>query len=310
VSVVTAAATPMRAFDADWSTKWREHLLDVIDRVWRPDEYDHAQLMFIPVSRRVQAECVRPGCAQIAVRRRLCLQCRREKWLSGIDTEQFAQIPVAGERAVSLTACLVGCQRRTLPSGLCRAHNSYYRQSSDGEESHAGVLAWIERCPNLEVLPPRQPCIVPGCDEDRQYRNGLCGGHRGAGLEWITRWNKAGRQPRADFDLWLARKAEPFHQPSGVALSKLGAVPFGLLEGTAGLELIAALQHRDAEGLLSFEPSELRHLYRDFRSCGVTSLVDAQALESTDLRRRNCYYRSLARCAQTRSAVWCGESSL
>jgi hypothetical protein len=292
--VTAAAAAPAQPFDADWSGKWREHLIDIIDPKCRPNEYDPAQLMFIPANRQAQAECVRRGCTQIAVRRTLCLQCRREKWLSGMDTEQFAQLPVTGPRAVSLTKCLVGCQRRTLPNGLCRSHSHYYRQSSDGEESHASVLAWIERCPNLEVLPTRQPCIVPGCDDDRQYRNGLCSGHRGAGLEWITRWNKAGREPHADFDLWLARKAEPFHQPSGVALSKLGAVPFGLLEGTSGLELIAALQHRDAEGLLSFEPRELRHLYRDFRSCGVTSLVDAQALESTDLRRRNCYYRSLA----------------
>ena len=127
--MTAAAAAAVQPFDADWSAKWREHLLDVIDPVWRPDEYDHAQLMFVPASRRVQAECVRPGCTQIAVRRRLCLQCRREKWLSGIDTEQFAQIPVAGERAVSLTTCLVGCQRRTLPSGLCRAHYSYYWSS-------------------------------------------------------------------------------------------------------------------------------------------------------------------------------------
>jgi integrase len=115
-----------------------------------------------------------------------------------------------------------------------------------------------------------------------------------AGRYWIDRWNKAGHRPRADLDLWLARRAEPFHQPSGVALSKLGAVPFGLLEGTTGLELIAALQKRDAEGIAGFEPRELRHLYRDFRRCGVTTVVDADALEDTDIRRRNCYYRALA----------------
>ena len=71
-------------------------------------------------------------------------------------------------------------------------------------------------------------------------------------------------------------------------------MPFGLLEGTAGLELIVALQQRDAEGVLNFVPDQLRHLYRDFRSCGVSTLVDRHALESTDLRRRGCYYRSLA----------------
>ena len=92
----------------------------------------------------------------------------------------------------------------------------------------------------------------------------------------------------------LARKAEPCHEPSGVTLAKLGAVPFGLLDGTVGFELIAALQHGDAEGVLNFEPRELRHLYRDFRRCGVTTLVDPQRLESTDIRRRNRYYRSLA----------------
>ena len=135
---------------------------------------------------------------------------------------------------------------------------------------------------------------MPGCWRDREFRVGLCHSHRSAGQAWIDQWNRQGRQPRADFDLWLARKAEPCHEPSGVALAKLGAVPFGLLEGSVGLELLAALQCRDAEGWLNFEPRELRHLYRDFRRCGVTTLVEAQGLESTDIRRRNCYYRSLA----------------
>lgn len=79
-----------------------------------------------------------------------------------------------------------------------------------------------------------------------------------------------------------------------MTISKLGAVPFGLLEGTIGLELIAALQQRDAEGILGFEPRELRHFYRDFRRCGVETVVDAKALEETDIRRQNCYYRALA----------------
>ncbi|ETA91295.1 hypothetical protein O982_25325 [Mycobacterium avium 10-5581] len=111
--------------------------------------------------------------------------------------------------------------------------------------------------------------------------SGLCDGHHYTGKDWISRWNNAGRQPRADLDLWLARKAEPFHHPSGVALSKLGAVPFGLLEGTIGLELVAALQQRDAEGFLGFEARELRHLYRDFRRCGVATVVDAKAVASS-----------------------------
>ena len=160
---VTAAgaATPSQMFDADWAAKWREHLIDIIDPAWRPDEYDHAQLMFVPASRRAQAQCMRPGCTQIAVRRTLCLQCRREKWLSGMDTEEFAQIPVTGERAVSMTKCLVGCQRRTLPTGLCRPHSNYYRQSSDGDESHASVLAWIDGAPTWRCCHPANRASCP-----------------------------------------------------------------------------------------------------------------------------------------------------
>ena len=56
-----AAATPSQLFDADWAAKWREHLIDVIDPAWRPDEYDHAQLMFVPASRRAQADACGPG---------------------------------------------------------------------------------------------------------------------------------------------------------------------------------------------------------------------------------------------------------
>jgi integrase len=291
---VTAATAPAQVCDADWPARWRKHLLDSIDPNWRPDEYDHSQLIFVPASQQAKARCVRSGCTQIAPRKALCRRCRREKWLTGIETEQFIQTPVAPDRAAWPTKCLVGCERSPLASGLCRAHNEYYRRTGDGDESHTSVLLWIERCTNLEVLPPRERCIVRGCCDERQYRNGLCSDHRHAGIDWINRWNKAGRQPNADFDLWLAREAEPFHQPSGLALSKLCAVPFGLLEGTAGLELIVALQQRDAEGVLNFVPDQLRHLYRDFRSCGVSTLVDRHALESTDLRRRGCYYRSLA----------------
>ena len=235
-------------------------MIDIIDPAWRPDEYDHAQLMFVPASRRAQAQCVRPGCTQIAVRRTLCIQCRREKWLSGMDTEEFAQIPVTGERAVYDDEvprrlegpCRPACAAltATITAKAAMATSPRQRARLDRTVHQPGGAA------------TRKPCIVPGCDEDRQYRNGLCSGHQAAGLGWITRWNEAGRQPHADFDLWLARKAEPFHQPSGVALSKLGAVPFGLMDGTAGLELIAALQNRDAEGWLNFDPRELRHLFQ------------------------------------------------
>lgn len=200
---MTAVAASPQRFDEDWSAKWRAHLIDVIDPAWRPDEYDHAQLMFVPAGRLVDAQCVRTGCKQIAVKNTLCPQCRREKWLFRTELELFVRTPVPADRPAQPTTCLVRCQRAPLPSGLCRAHDTYYRRSSDGDESHSKVLAWISQCTNLEVLAPRERCIVGGCGRDRAMLSGLCDGHHYVGKNWISRWNNAGRQPRATWTCGL-----------------------------------------------------------------------------------------------------------
>ena len=307
---MTALATQPEYSDDDRIVEWRRYLLGLLDRDWRPGEFDPDQLMFIPASRRTNLECVRDGCDEIAVQKSLCTICCREKWLSGLDLEEFRRTPLNGDRsAISLTTCLVGCRRTTLPSGLCRSHNDLYRRYGDGEQTHASVLRWIEQIKPV-VLPPVKPCVVPGCWRDRRHRSGLCDGHRSTSAGWIEQWNRAGRQPRADVDLWLARKAEPVHEPSGVAFAKLGAVPFGLLEGTVGLELIVALQHRDAEGWYDFDHDELRRIYREFRLNGVPTIVDRDGLSATEILSRGGRFRALAndliRRIQAEYRLWSG----
>jgi hypothetical protein len=198
---MTAVAAPLQRLDTEWSANWRAHLLDLIQPAWRPHEYDHGQMIFVPAGRLADTQCARTGCEQTAVKRTLCPQCRHEKWLTGTELEQFVDTPVPADRPAPPITCLVGCQRAPLPSGLCRPHGKYYRHCSEGVESHAHVLAWIAQCLNLEVLPPRERCIVGGCGRDRALRDGLCDGHHYAGKEWIKRWNTAGRQPNADMDL-------------------------------------------------------------------------------------------------------------
>ena len=73
--------------------------MDIIDPVWRPDEYDHAQLMFIPANKRAQLQCVRQGCGEIAVQKSLCTHC-----LSGLARnfgDVFA-VRLCGEGAVGV----------------------------------------------------------------------------------------------------------------------------------------------------------------------------------------------------------------
>ena len=99
-----AAATPTQIFDADWAARWSGHLTGIIDPAWRPEEYDHAQLMFIPANKRAQLQCVRQGCGEIAVQKSLCTLCRREKWLSGLALDEFCRTLVSRDRSsVSLT---------------------------------------------------------------------------------------------------------------------------------------------------------------------------------------------------------------
>ena len=66
---VTALATQPEHSDDDRIVEWRRHLLGLLDRDWRPGEFDPDQLMFIPASRRTNLKCVRDGCDEIACRR-------------------------------------------------------------------------------------------------------------------------------------------------------------------------------------------------------------------------------------------------
>ncbi|WP_433755652.1 tyrosine-type recombinase/integrase [Nocardia sp. CA-135398] len=102
----------------------------------------------------------------------------------------------------------------------------------------------------------------------------MCIWHRGQARSWITTWNRRGLFPEPDVDLWLARGAEPVDTGTGNTLSILGAVPFGLMKGTSGLELLLALQRRDAAARTgALNPEWARDLYLAARRHGVETLV-------------------------------------
>jgi len=103
---------------------WRDHLLEAIDPNWRPGEYDHGQLLFVPSSENPRTQwllCRRAGCENPSRRSRLCRVCSAEyRAADSVSFEQFGATqrtpPPDTKRA---KGCLVGCHRTVTPNGLC-----------------------------------------------------------------------------------------------------------------------------------------------------------------------------------------------
>ena len=65
-------------------------------------------------------------------------------------------------------------------------------------------------------------------------------------------------------------------------MSALGAVPFGLMKGTSGLELLLAVQRRDEDGGADLDPEFIRQFYLSVRRLGLDTLIGFDALNSVE----------------------------
>jgi hypothetical protein len=154
--------------------------------------------------------------------------------------------------------------------------------------------------------------VVPNCPNDRFYGTGLCTNHRGAADAWIKAWNRRGLCPRADVDLWLERRAEPLDRETGQPMSALGAVPFGLMKGTSGLELLRAVQRRDEDGGADLDPEFVRQFYLAVRRLGLETLIGFDALNSVDVAgtaKRRAFVADCMRWIEAEHRRWSGTDA-
>ncbi len=256
---------------------WRGHLLARIDPAWRPGEYRHDELMLVPDPDNPHTwtgRCTRDGCPNLLDRRGryLCGTCRQAHRASGMPVEKFARTA----RHVSLVVrrqCAVGCDRRASGvSGLCVTHDRAYRKFGT-RHGQVPVAQWVHTV-RPSVLAAIPECVVSGCGwAKREGGGGLCRIHRRTFEVWRrAREGEAPRQP-STVELWLHRVFEPPDALTGASLASLGATPFGLLEGTAGLELLLGVQVRDKEGRAHLAPFNVRWMYSKLRAAGTTTLV-------------------------------------
>jgi integrase len=262
--------------EAEDASRWRRHLGTRIDPSWRPGEYDHRRLLWIPAGAEHRS-CRRGGCGRRPRHGELCPGCRRER---STTAEHGA-------------GCLVGCRRFPEASGLCASHHQRWQQAGRRAGHPVTVSEWIGRT-GPAVLPAVPPCVVPGCGRDRRSGTGLCARHRAASRRWIAGWNREHPGLSADVDLWLERRAEPLEDDSGTGGGSPGAVLFGLMPGTSGLELVMALQCRDGEGRHDFGPTAARAVYLHMRRYAVPSFLALEDFARSSLGDSERHVSALA----------------
>jgi hypothetical protein len=295
---------------------WRDQLLEAIDPNWRPGEYDHGQLLFVPSSDNPRTQwrlCRRAGCENPSHRSRLCRVCSAEyRAADSVSFEQFCTTqrtpPPETKRP---KGCLVGCHRTVTPNGLCAQHSQSFNSFMSRHGATITIAAWIEYA-HPKPLPPLPLCVVPNCHDDRFYGTGLCSNHQRGAYSWIRLWTRRGLRPAPDVDLWLERRAEPLDPQTGQPMSALGAVPFGLMKGTSGLELLLALQLRDKDGGADLDPEYARQIYLAVRRLGLETLIGFEGLNSVDVARtakRRAFVADCMRWIDAEHRRWSGTDA-
>jgi integrase len=295
---------------------WRDHLFEAIDPNWRLGEYDHDQLLLVPSfdnPRTRWRRCSRTGCENPSSRSRLCRVCTADyRAVNAMSLDEFCTTLRRPRRDTNRPkGCLVGCQRTVAPNGLCTHHFHNFSSFRHRHGADITVAAWMEHA-QPKALPPLPQCVVPNCPNDRFYGTGLCTNHRGAADSWIKTWSRRGLDPTPDVDLWLERRAEPLDALTGRPMSALGAVPFGLMKGTSGLELLLALQRRDTEGRTDLDPEFVRQFYLGARRLGLETLIGFDALNSVEVAgtaKRRAFVADCMRWIEAEHRRWSGTDN-
>ena len=95
-------------------------------------------------------------------------------------------------------------------------------------------------------------------------------------------------------------------------MSALGAVPFGLMKGTSGLELLLAVQRRDEDGGADLDPEFVRQFYLSVRRLGLETLIGFDGLSSVDVAgtaKRRAFVADCMRWIEAEHRRWSGTDA-
>jgi integrase len=219
---------------------WTAWLTERIDPAWRPGEWDPAALLFtgdVDNPATVVYRCGTAACQGLARSRGLCTTCERAFKTSSLTIKQFkAEFVPERNRVIAgvLATCRVTlCPREAILWGLCSSHGSL-RQKELARHPESDLQEWVARQRPYEPAPP---CTVARCRYDARMTYGLCSMHT---RHWKARLDAIGAASETRVDpRWLERQT-PYLNVHQFSLAPL--------EPVARLEMLYALQQRDARG--------------------------------------------------------------
>ena len=228
-----------------------------MDPNWRPTEWNPDIWLFTgdpdnPAT--VLARCRTQACSATLIAQGLCTSCRKEYRSSGLSLDEFVatHVPVRSKRYPTFPQprCIVDrdgqrCSGWSHCKGLCVPHYSQWR-------------AALQRCSDLHfddwiaaVAVPRvgteERCVVAGCELERFRGSSLCFHHY---------YKHRREDPEKPVQQWLLTQTPYLH---GQHFS-LGPLP-----ATVRLEVLYALQQRDARGD-RIDPALVRRLVKHVAS--------------------------------------------
>lgn len=237
---------------------------------WRPGEWHLHDLLFVgdpenPLtgSRR----CRHPRCNSPTEGPMYCGSCSIDHRKSKLTASEFDQafVPLRNRRfhATPARCAVPACGRDGIKGRLCHSHYSIWRdhvRRTYGSDARISRYA-VERetwATAQEPFAGLQLCAVRGCRSEESLPTHLCYQHRNL---WTAYSRENGRDSSEDLAKWTEARV-PF-----LLQNEFSLVP---LEETTRLELLYALQRRDARGKV-LRPTLVRKIVKLFT--GIPSVA-------------------------------------
>lgn len=278
---MSLAAVGERRVSGPSSASWIESLHERIDPAWRPGEYDHDTLTFVPDPTNPFTSlgvCRKPNCGTHLASGKVCPSCRQDWQRAATEGEScwddWIQIPrIRTSRAIGCT--VPDCGRDHAGKGLCATHgiaaNAWWKRTMRPEN----VAEWIA-ITSPKGLIARPMCRAVTCGWQACGPDGLCGMH----VDRYRRWARQQSLPSSgSIERWFALEVEvPRGGVGSPTYAEMTATPFFLLNEPVRSELLFAVQQRDLAGTSMLQPVPLRGIYTFLRRSETASLVGLDQL--------------------------------
>ncbi len=249
---------------------WNAWLRDAVNMNWRPGEWHPHDLLFVgdpDNSLTGSRRCRHPLCGSPTEGPTYCGSCNIDYRASKLTETEFDQtfVPRRNRRFHARPErCVVpACRRDRIKGQLCHSHYSVWRSHVRRTYGHDARIsryaaereAWATA---QEPFPGLPLCAVRGCRSEESLPTHLCYAHRNL---WAAYARESGRDSSEDLARWTETRV-PF-----LLQNEFSLVP---LEETTRLELLYALQKRDARGQV-LRPTQVRKIVKLFT--GIPSVA-------------------------------------